>query len=206
MRGGCGNKFRFFKYRGIEWNLIIFCEKFSFSPISNFNVKFDFQKWFTCWENFRNFEENFFCFPHSTPTCKIGHDYLLKKWYFLKSFFQNVDHFSPYLTSKYISKSNCVLHVGKFYKKNHFFGSRFFKFHRHVIHFLCKKRAKKRLPVVIFIKKFSGKNEKKQEIFFKFSRHVTQKINIFKKFLHTSHGLIIGVFFLVVFGLFSTPL
>ena len=67
------------------------------------------------------------------------------------------------MTSKYISKSNCVLHVGKFYKKNHFFGLRFFKFHRHVIHFLCKKRAKKRLPVVIFIKKISRKNEKNRK-------------------------------------------
>ena len=47
-----------------------------------------------------------------------------------------------------------------FAKKNHFFGSRFFKFHRHVIHFLCKKRAKKRLLVVIFIKKIFRKNEK----------------------------------------------
>ena len=103
---------------------------------------------------------------------------------FFWTFFQNVDQLSQYLTSKYISKSNCVLHVGEFYQKNHFFGSRFFKFHQHVIHFLCKKRAKKRLPVVIFIKKFSEKKWKKQEKFFKFSRHVTQKINIFKKFLH----------------------
>ena len=183
MRGG--RKFRFFNYRRIEWNFVIFCEKVWISPISNyFNVNFDFQKWFTCWEDFRNFEENFFCFPHSTPTCKIGHDYLLKKWYFLKSFFQNVDHFSPYLTSKYISKSNCVLHVGKFYKKNHFFGSRFFKFHRHVIHFLCKKRAKKKVTCCDFHQKIFRKKWKKQEIFFKFSRHVTQKINIFKKFLH----------------------
>ena len=76
---------------------------------------------------------------------------------------QNVDQFSPYLRSKYISKTYCVLHVGEFYQKNHFFGSRFFKFHRHVIHFLCKKRAKKRLPVVIFIKKISRKNEKKRK-------------------------------------------
>ena len=83
---------------------------------------------------------------------------------FFKSFFQNVDQFSPYLTSKYISKSNFVLHFGKFYKKNHFFGLRFSKFHRHVIHFLCKKRAKKRLLIVIFIKKISRKNEKTRRI------------------------------------------
>ena len=128
-------------------------------------MNFDFQKWFTCWEDFRNFEEIFFCFPHSTPICKFDHDHLLKEWYFFKSFFQNVDQFSPYLTSKYISKSNCVLHVGKFYKKNHFFGWRFFKFHRHVVLFSCKKRAKKRLPVVIFIKKISRKNEKNRKNF-----------------------------------------
>ena len=63
MRGGGEIKFRFFNYRRIEWNLIIFCEKFSISPISNFNVNFDFQKWFTCWEDFRNFEEFFFVSP-----------------------------------------------------------------------------------------------------------------------------------------------
>ena len=83
--------------------------------------------------------------------------------FFFGTFFQNVDQLSQYLTSKYISKSNCVLHVGEFYQKNHFFGSRFFKFHRHVIHFLCKKRAKKRLPVVIFIKKNFRENEKKNK-------------------------------------------
>ena len=165
---GGGWKFRFFNYRRIEWNLIIFCEKFSFSPISNFNVKFDFQKWFTCWEDFRNFEENFFCFPHSTPTCKIGHDYLLKKWYFLKSFFQNVDHI-PHTWHQSTYQNQTVSYMSvNFTKKNHFFGSRFFKFHRHVIHFLCKKRAKKRLPVVIFIKKFSGKNEKNKKFFSNF--------------------------------------
>ena len=88
---------------------------------------------------------------------------------FFWTLFQNVDGFSRYLTSKYISKSNCVLHVGEFCKKkNHFFGSRFFKFHRHVIHFLCKKRAKKRLPVVIFIKKIFRKNEKNKKIFSNF--------------------------------------
>ena len=87
--GGEGEiKFRFFNYRRIEWNSIIFCEKFSISPISKLNVNFDFQKWFTCWEDFRNFEEIFFCFPHSTPTCKFDHDYLLKKWYFLNHFFK----------------------------------------------------------------------------------------------------------------------
>ena len=82
---------------------------------------------------------------------------------FFWTFFQNVDQLSQYLTSKYISKSNCVLHVGEFYQKNHFFGSRFFKFHQHVIHFLCKKRAKKRLPVVIFIKKISEKMKKNKK-------------------------------------------
>jgi len=124
--GGGETKFRFFNYRRIEWNSIIFCENLSISPISNFNVNFDFQKWFTCWEDFRNFEEIFFCFPHSTPICKFDHDHLLKEWYFFKSFFQNVDQFSPYLTSKYISKSNCVLHVGKFYKKKSLFRMTFF--------------------------------------------------------------------------------
>ena len=79
------------------------------------------------------------------------------------TFFQNFDEFSRYLTSKYISKSNCVLHVGEFYKKIHFFGSRFFKFHRHVIHFWSKKRGKKRLPVVIFIKKISRKNQNRRK-------------------------------------------
>ena len=125
---GGETKFRFFNYRRIEWNLVIFCEKSSISPISKINVIFSFHKWITCWQNFGNFEENFFCFPHSTPICKFDHDHLSKKWYFFKSFFQNVDQFSPYLTSKYISKSNCVLHVGKFYKKNHFFRSRFLSF------------------------------------------------------------------------------
>ena len=89
---------------------------------------------------------------------------MLEKWYFLWTFFQNVDQFSPYLRSKYISKSYCVLHVGEFYKKIHFFGSRFFKFHRHVILFSCKKRAKKRLSVVIFIKKNSEKIKKNMKI------------------------------------------
>ena len=78
------------------------------------------------------------------------------------------------MTSKYISKSNCVLHVGEFYKKIHFFGSRFFKFHRHVIHFWSKKRGKKRLPVVIFIKKDFPKKSKKKGKFDTFSQHVTR--------------------------------
>ena len=53
-----------------------------------------------------------------------------------------------------------------FAKKNHFFGSRFFKFHRHVIHFLCKKRAKKRLQLLWFSsKKFSEKMKKTRKIF-----------------------------------------
>ena len=114
------------------------------------------------------FTKYFSCFPYSTPTCKFDHDYISEKWKIFWTFFQNFDKFSRYLTSKYISKSKCVLHVGKFYKKNHFFGSRFFKFHRHVIHFLCKKRAKKRLLIVIFIKKIFRKNEKNKKNFSNF--------------------------------------
>ena len=112
---------------------------------------------------FSKFWKNVFCFPHSTSTCKFDHDYISEKWKIFWTFFQTFDKFYRYLTSKYISKSNCVLHVGKFYKKNHFFGSRFFKFHRHVIRFSCKKRPKKRLPVEIFIKKISRKNEKNRK-------------------------------------------
>ena len=55
-----------------------------------------------------------------------------------------------------------------FAKKNHFFGTRFFTFHQHVIHFLCKKRAKKRLLIVIFIKKNFRKNEKNKKNFSNF--------------------------------------
>ena len=59
MRGG-EEKFRFFNYRRIEWNFVIFCKKLSISPISKVNVNFSFQNWITCWENFQNF---FLVFP-----------------------------------------------------------------------------------------------------------------------------------------------
>ena len=121
MRGG-EIKFRFFNYRRIEWNLVIFCENSSILPISKSNVNFSFQTWITCWKDSRNFDFFIFGFPHSTSTCKIDHYYMLVNWYFFWTCLKNVDQFSQYLTSKYISKSNCVLHVGKFYKKNHFFG------------------------------------------------------------------------------------
>ena len=78
------------------------------------------------------------------------------------------------MTSKYISKSKCVLHVGKFYKKNHFFGSRFFKFHRYVIRFSYKKDQKK-VTCWDFHQKNFPKKWKKQEKFVEFSQHVTQK-------------------------------
>ena len=61
--GGCGNKISIFQLSENRVKFDHFCEKFSISPIIIFNVNFDFQKWFTCWEDFRNFEEIFFVSP-----------------------------------------------------------------------------------------------------------------------------------------------
>ena len=49
-------------------------------------------------------------------------------------------------------------------QKNHFFGSRFFKFHRHVMLFSCKKRAKKGYLLWFSSKKISEKMKKKRKI------------------------------------------
>ena len=114
-------KIRFFNYRKIEWNCVIFCEKLSISPISKLNVNLNFQKWITCWEDFRNFEKNIFCFPHSTSTCKFDHYYLLEIWVSFWRFYLNFGEIPPYLTLKYISKMKFVLHMGDLIQKMTFF-------------------------------------------------------------------------------------
>ena len=58
--GGVGKKFRFFNYRRIEWNFVLFCKKLSISPISKVNVNFSFQNWITCWEDVQHI---FLVFP-----------------------------------------------------------------------------------------------------------------------------------------------
>ena len=58
------------------------------------------------------------------------------------TFVQTFDEFSRYLTS------------WRWIKKKSLFRITFFKFHGYVIHFLCKKRTKKRSHIVIFVKKF----------------------------------------------------
>ena len=58
--GGVGKKIRFFNYRRIEWNFVLFCKKLSISPISKVNVNFSFQNWITRWEDLQNI---FLVFP-----------------------------------------------------------------------------------------------------------------------------------------------
>ena len=58
--GGGKRKFDFLNYGWIKWNFVIFCENLWISPISKFNVKFDFQKRITCWEDLQNI---FLVFP-----------------------------------------------------------------------------------------------------------------------------------------------
>ena len=114
------------------------------------------------------FWRTFFCFPHNTSTCKVDHYFMLEKWYVFEHVCKMLINFlHTWHQSTFQNQIVSYMSVN-FAKKDHFFGSRFFKFHRHVIHFLCKKRAKKRLPVVIFIKKFSGKNEKNKKFFSNF--------------------------------------
>ena len=59
-------------------------------------------------EEFSKFWTNCYWFPHSTSTCEFDHYHMLEKWDFFWKLFQNVDGFSRYLTSRNISKSNCV--------------------------------------------------------------------------------------------------
>ena len=58
--GGREGKNRFFNYRRIEWNFVLFCKKLSISPISKVNVNFSFQNWITRWEDFQHI---FLVFP-----------------------------------------------------------------------------------------------------------------------------------------------
>ena len=169
MKGGWGIKIRFFNYRKIEWNCVIFCEKLSISPISKLNVNLNFQKWITCWEDFRNFEKIIFCFPHSTSICKFDHYYLLEIWVSFWRFYLNFGEFPPYLTLKYISKMKLVLHMGDLIQKNDFFLLCFFQFHQHVVTFSSKNYVKMKSPIVKTITKNSSKIEKIMKFFHRFS-------------------------------------
>ena len=125
---GGGNKVSIFQLSENRVKFCYFCEKLSISPISKFNVNFSFQKWITCWEDFRNFEENFFCFPNNTSTCKFDHYYLLEIWVPFWRFYLNFGEIPPYLILKYISKMKFVLHMGDLIQKNDFFLLCFFNF------------------------------------------------------------------------------
>ena len=138
--GGGEGKNRFFNYRRIEWNFVLFCKKLSISPISKVNVNFSFQNWITCWEDLQNI---FLVFPIVHQYVNLTTITYRRNEKFSEHFFKILINFpDTWHQSTYQNQSVSYMSVN-FTKKNHFFGSRFFKFHRHVIRFSCKKREKK---------------------------------------------------------------
>ena len=119
-------------------------------------------------EEFSKFWTNFFVFPIVHQHVNLTIITCWRNEIFFEHFFKMLMVFlDTWHQSTFQNQIVSYMSVN-FAKKNHFFRTRFFTFHQHVIHFLCKKRAKKRLHVVIFIKKNLRKNEKNKKNFSNF--------------------------------------
>ena len=105
-----------------------------------------------------------FCFPHSTSTCKFDHYYMLEKWYFLWTFCQNVDQFSPYLRSKYIKTIVCLTCRWILQKKS-LFRITFFKVSPTCNSFFMLKKKQKKGHLFWFLSGKIPKKWKKHENF-----------------------------------------